>query len=162
MAVAEIIGAAVGVLLLVIVAYLLVGGTLSMAETVATAQKDLTSLQEARLRTSIDITYPDFDDGANILKFNISNNGNEMISDLPHMDIFSFNETNGYTYYTYDSYQLGNPGNWSITGFEHDYIHAKELDPGVSMSVNITYLPDNKPISFQVTTSNGVSALSSV
>jgi flagellar protein FlaF len=159
MAVAEIIGAAIGVLLLVVVAYLLVGGTLTAAETMATAQKDITLLHETRLRTSINISYYAFE-GADKLKFNITNNGNEMVSDLPQMDVFSFDETNGYTHYTYDSYDLGNPGNWSVAGFENDYIHAKELDPGVTMSVNITY--SIKPTSIQVTTSNGVSAVSIV
>jgi len=53
MAVSEIIGAAVGILLLVIVAYVIVGGTLTAGETIATAQKDLTLQNEARLRTSI-------------------------------------------------------------------------------------------------------------
>ncbi len=42
MAVAELIGATVGVIILVLVAYVLVGSTLSTAQTVAEAQKDLT------------------------------------------------------------------------------------------------------------------------
>jgi len=163
MAVAELIGAAIGVLLLVTVAYLLVGGTLSTAETVVTAQKDLTLLQEARLRTGIMISHIETIQGTD-LKFNVTNNGNEIINDLPHLDVYSFNKTKGdtygYTHYTYDRYNLGDPGNWSITAFENDNIHANELDPGVNMSIRVIYI--NKPDSIQVTTSNGVSAISSV
>ena len=49
MAVAEIIGAAVGVLLLIIVAYIVVGSTLTTAETVSFAQKDLTLQQRSAI-----------------------------------------------------------------------------------------------------------------
>jgi len=161
MAAAEIVGAAIGVLLLVVVAYMLVAGTLTMAETVVTAQKDVTLMQEARLRTSITITDSKIDDTANTLKINITNNGNEMVSDLPHMDIFSFNTTNGqgYTHYTYDRYNLGNSGNWSIAGFTNDYIHAGQLDSGVNMTVVVTFYSDSRPDSIQVTTNNGISAI---
>lgn len=166
MAVAEIIGAAIGVLLLVVVAYLLVGGTLSAAETVGTAQKDLTLLNEARMRTSITISVPKVDDTTNTLTFNITNTGSEIVSDLPHVDVFSFNKTNGasygYTHYTYDKYNLRNPGNWSITAFENDFIHAKQLDSGVNMTVEAIVYLDSRPDAIQVTTSNGVSASSSV
>ena len=153
-----------GVLLLVVVAYLLVGGTLTTAETVVTAQKDITLMQEARLRTSIIITDPKIDDNTNTLNFNITNNGNEMVSDLPHMDVFSFNTTTGasygYTHYTYDRYNLGGSGNWSIAGFENDYIHAKQLDSGVNMTIITTFYADSRPDHIQVTTGNGVSAVS--
>ena len=56
MAVAELIGAAIGVLLLVMVAYLLVGSTLSTAELMVTAQKDVTLQQESRMHTLFSIT----------------------------------------------------------------------------------------------------------
>ncbi len=58
MAVADLIGAAVGVLLLVLVAYILVGSTLSTAEIVSNAQKDLTLHDEARLHTDFIIYEP--------------------------------------------------------------------------------------------------------
>ena len=70
MAVAEIIGAAIGVLLLVVVAYLLVGGTLNAAETVGNAQKDLTLLNEARMRTSITISDTEIIDPNLNLRYN--------------------------------------------------------------------------------------------
>jgi archaeal flagellar protein FlaF len=160
MAVAEIIGAAIGVLLLVIVAYLLVGGTLSTAETVVTAQKDMTLLQETRMRTSIIVT-DEQPDANNNLNFSITNNGEEAISDLPHMDIFSFNTARGYTHYTYDSENTGAPYTWQIIRFENDYIHTSELDPGVKLWIKANVPTGETPVkSFQVITGNGVSAVS--
>jgi len=163
MAVAEIIGAAVGVLLLVVVAYLLVGGTLSTAETVVMAQKDVTLLQESRLRTNIDITDHTFN--ANTLNFNITNIGSETVTNLPHMDVFSYNRTYGYSHYQYDSTRLMGEGFWyvPVDGFENDFIHAEQLDPGVKMWVVLTFSSSEtpeypKPDSIQVTTSNGISA----
>ena len=58
MAVAGIIAAAVGVILLIIVAYIVVGATISAAETVTSAQKDVTLQNEMRLGTAVVITDP--------------------------------------------------------------------------------------------------------
>ncbi|MEI7858024.1 MAG: hypothetical protein WCH85_11055 [Methanomicrobiales archaeon] len=97
MAVAEIIGAAIGVLLLVIVAYMLVGSVLTTAEVVTTAQKDLTLHDEIRLRTAFtisDTSSPDTN-----FTYKISNNGTEIISDFKHMDVL-VKDTGG-VYYLY-------------------------------------------------------------
>ena len=160
MAVAEIIGAAIGVLLLVVVAYLLVGGTLSAAETVVTAQKDMTLMSEARLRTSITISDVVID-GTN-LSFSITNNGNEVVTDLPHMDIFSYNRTNGYTQYTYDSQALRTEGTWYVVTFEKDYIHARQLDPGVTLKGIAVLEAGDIPVDIRAITSNGVSASAAI
>jgi len=160
LAVAEIIGAAIGVLLLVVVAYLLVGGTLTAAETVMNAQKDMTLLNEARLKTSIEVN--DIEQVSNTsLNFSISNNGDETITDLPHMDVFSFDNTNGYVHYTYSS-GSGITDTWQIIRFENDHIHAKELDPGVKMWIQVNFPSGVTPRIIQVTTNNGVSAVSSL
>lgn len=161
MAVAELIGAAIGVLLLVVVAYLLVGGTLTTAETVMTAQKDVTLLLESRMRTSIDIPQVDPIDGSN-LNFSVTNNGNELITDLPHMDVFSYDATNGYTHYVYDGTKSGAEGTWSVTRFETDAIHAGELDPGDTMRIRAVFPSGATPVRVQVTTGNGVSAMATV
>lgn len=170
MAVAEIIGAAIGVLLLVIVAYMLVGGTLTAAETVVTAQKDITLMQETRLRT--DLTILDHTLNGSHLDFHIMNTGTETISDLPHMDVFSYNKTDpykGYYRFSYDKTRSGTEGTWYIpeNGFENDYIHTGQLDPNVTMWIVMTpssseplYYP--KPDHIQVITSNGISAESDV
>lgn len=157
MAVAEIIGSAVGVLLLVIVAYLLVGGTIATAETVVAAQKDMTLLQEMRLRTHITIDSVTSNDTA--ITFSITNDGDETISGLSKIDVFSFNSTNhDYIHYKYDDAKTSAEETWFETSFENDVVHANQLDPGVTMhGVAILYGGD-KPHNIRIITSNGVSA----
>jgi archaeal flagellar protein FlaF len=154
MAVAEIIGAAIGVLLLVVVAYLLVGGTLTAAETVANAQKDLTLINEARLRTSI--TISDQKISGSRVYFNVTNTGNEVISDFIHADMYSYNNSLlGYQTYKYDRYNFGTKGNWTITRFENDYIHPNQLDPGEKMWCEAVFIGAN-PVWIKMVTGNGV------
>lgn len=157
MAVAEIIGAAVGVLLLVIVAYLLVGGTLSTAETVVTAQKDMTLIQESRLRTHISIESATIS-GPNIT-FSITNDGDEPILDLSHIDIFSYNSTNkDYIHYKYDDAKKVTQETWFDISFDNAVIHAGQLDPGVTMhGVAVVYEGD-VPHNIRIITPNGISA----
>lgn len=170
MAVAEIIGSAVGVLLLVIVAYLLVGGTLSTAETVVAAQKDITLLQEARLGTKIEISEISTNvDG--LLNFSISNTGTTSITDLEHMDIMLYDSTVGYTNYKYVKNFAVPPESldpnllqeyrWTDVTYINDNIHSRQLDPGTTMTVEVK-LPANaeRPTNLQVITSNGISATS--
>lgn len=158
MAVAEIIGAAIGVMLLVVVAYMLVGSVLTTADVVTTAQKDLTLQQEARLGTRIYIDKADASIQGQGLNFSVKNTGNEVISDFNHMDVYSWDGTAAeYQRYTYDKYLLGTPGNWSIVRFDSDIIHPNQLDPGEKMWIWTTFT-GNSPKWFQVTTSNGVNA----
>jgi len=155
MAVAEIIGAAIGVLLLVVVAYILVGGTLSAAETVANAQKDITLQNEASMGTLITITEKKIVGGRII--FNVTNAGNEIISDYSHMDIFSYNNSPslGYQHFRYDSENLGVPGTWTITYYGSDYVHPTQMDPGENIGCEAVFSGIN-PVWLEVVTSNGV------
>jgi flagellar protein FlaF len=162
MAVAEIIGAAIGIMLLVIVAYILVGSVLTTAEVVTNAQKDITLQQEARLRT--DISF--FPSSAQIfsdiqepnLIFCLNNTGNEVIRDFTHVDVFTTNEAE-LQRYTYDSYfdftASGAAKYWSISRFDRDFVHPGMLDPGEAVWINATYV-GNKPTTVLVSTSNGV------
>jgi flagellar protein FlaF len=156
MAAGELIGAAIGALILVIIAYVLVGSVLSTAVTVANAQKDLTLQDEARLGTRISITSKEIQ-GDNI-SFSVSNNGTEVINDFTHMDILSSNSSYDLQYYLYDPTRSGAPGTWSVNGFDPvTSSYAGELDPGQTMSCNATYT-GNPPTWFQITTGNGVYA----
>ena len=160
MAVAEIIGAAVGVLLLIIVAYVIVGGTLSAGETIASAQKDLAQLSEARLRTSIILNKTETNLAGQGLNFSVTNSGNEVIGDFSHMDILvcTGGETGGYQHLTFDKGTCGTEGTWCINGdIVPDTIHPKQLDPGEKMWVWATFTGAN-PVWFQVTTGNGINA----
>ena len=157
MAVAEIIGAAVGVLLLVIVAYLLVGGTLSTAETVVAAQKDITQIQEMRLRTHI--TIDSATHNATAITFSITNTGDETISDLSKIDIFSYNETRSeYIHYRYNAAKTYAEQTWYDTSFENDVVHASQLDPGVTMHGEAILMSGDRPYNIRIITPNGISA----
>lgn len=160
MAGAEIIGAAIGVLLLVLVGYIMVGSTLSSAEIVASAQKDLTMQNEARLRTAIEITA--WDHPSSNIFFNVSNQGDETISDFSHMDVYlSLDSTNPPTRYQFGD---GTGGTWNITHIVIDsthpeIIHPTILDPGERMQVKIE-LPAAPPsaVPVKIVTNNGVTA----
>ena len=106
MAVAGIIAAAVGVMLLIVVGYVVVGATITTAETVTNAQKDVTLQNEMRLGTAIVITDPQ-QSSSNITS-NVTNTGTEIISDFRHMDVIVYDTgSNEYQVCTYDA--SGNP-----------------------------------------------------
>jgi flagellar protein FlaF len=153
MAVAELIGATVGVIILVLVAYILVGSTLSTAQTVAEAQKDLTLMDESRIRTDIAISNPS--GNGDMFTFDINNTGSEVISDFTHMDLLVNNGTADYAEYTYTKTFTGVPGTWTIDSFNQN-LHPGELDPGETISCNATAYAGDPPVWFQVTTGNGV------
>jgi archaeal flagellar protein FlaF len=161
MAVAEIIGAAIGILLLVAVAYLLVGGTLSTAEIVVNAQKDVALQSEVRLKTDISMIKSDMSitgSGPKGLNFSITNTGNEIISDFEHTDVYTYNNIdNGYQHYRYDKYKTGNAGNWTVLRIDNDYIHPNQLDPGEKAWIMATFSGTN-PVWVQFATNNGVYA----
>ena len=159
MAVAEIIGAAVGVMLLVIVSYMLVGSVLTTAEVVTSAQNDFTLLQEARLGTGISVTKSSAE--TNItgqeIKFNVTNTGNVAIADFTHMDLYMWDGSSS-GHYTYSPSCTSLPaGTWCNLAILPDTIHPNQLDPGEKMWIAATFT-GNRPIWFQVTTGNGVNA----
>lgn len=157
MAVAEIIGAAIGVMLLVIVAYMLVGSVLTTAEVVSTAQKDLTLQNEAQLKTSINVNKTEASITGNGFNFSVMNTGNEIISDFNHTDIYTWDGSESeYQHYTYST-SCGTNNHWCKKMIVPDTIHPNQLDPGEKMWIWATFTGGN-PIWFQVTTSNGVNA----
>jgi len=157
MAVADLIGAAVGVILLVIVAYLLVGSVLSTAQIVSSAQKSATLLQEQQLKTDFTISNATMIDTSDF-NCTISNTGNEVISDFTNMDVIVYDSgSNTYNLYPYSSSTVGNPGTWTIINQGHDVIHQLELDPGNSYIIEVM-TTGSSPAWFQVTTGNGVYA----
>jgi archaeal flagellar protein FlaF len=154
MAVAGIIAAAVGVMLLIVVGYVVVGATITTAETVTNAQKDVTLQNEMRLGTAIVITDP-LKSSSNITS-NITNTGTEIISDFRHMDVIVYDTgSNEYQVCTYAT--SGSPGTWDITNRYQDFIHPSELDPGETYQILVA-TRGSSPSWFQITTSNGVYA----
>jgi archaeal flagellar protein FlaF len=158
MAVSEIIGAAVGVILLVVVAYVVVGSTLFAAETMADTQKDLTIQQEARLRTAFVITDAfNATTDSYIIHANITNTGTEIISDFKHMDVIVYDiQKNDYRICSYDATDIS-PGHWRFIPLPDEFIHPNELDPGELYQIQI-YTQGDQPKWFQMTTANGVYA----
>lgn len=158
MAVSEIIGAAVGVILLIIVAYVIVSGTLIAGETMANSQKDLTLLQESRMRTSIALSG--IEQNKSIIFANITNTGTEIIGDFKHMDVLVY-DSDLSDHYRIFPYAPGGvpetPLAWGIDNRHGEFIHPNQLDPGEVYRIRINSAGDN-PGWFQITTANGVYA----
>ena len=162
MAVAEIIGSAIGTMLLIVVAYLLVGSVLNTAEVVTNAQRDITLLQSAMLNTDIQIAYEGID-GQPLnpaLNFTVTNTGNQVISDFDHATIFSYTTADpGYKPYVFKKVNTLSDGTWTVVRIEKDYVHPNQLDPGETMWVLAYYTPGaTNPVWFEFCTNNGVYA----
>ncbi len=158
MAVSEIIGAAVGVILLVVVAYVVVGSTLYAAETVTTAQKDLTIQQESRMRTAFSVSHAVRN--SSTIHANITNTGSEIIGDFKHMDVLVYDSDytdHEYTMYPYKRDDFVTPGTWGIESRYGEFIHPYELDPGETYRIQVN-TAGTTPGWFQVTAANGVYA----
>lgn len=147
-----------GVILLVIVAYVVVSGTLFAGETMANTQKDITLLQEARLRTALSLTdLVNSTSQPYIVSANITNTGTEIIGDFKHMDVIVYDNEDGvYEVCSYNQ-DLDTRGHWKITDYYGEFIHPGELDPGEVYQIQITTVA-NVPKWFQITTANGVYA----
>jgi flagellar protein FlaF len=154
-AVGELIGAAIGILLLVIVAYVLIGSTISTAEIVASAQRDLMIMHEARFRTGITVTNAT--SGVKDLEYNVTfmvnNTGSEIIPSLNTMDVFITWPTGAPVWYKFGD---GSTGTWKAIEISPDVIHPNQLDPGESLTGVVEYLGDTKPTQIQIVTGNGV------
>jgi len=156
MAAAGIIGTAVGVILLIVVAYVVVGATLTAAETVTNAQKDVTLQNQMRIGTAF--TISDQIHNSSIIYTNVTNTGTEIIRDFNHMDILLYNnESDTYQTCIYTTTIRGTQCTWEISEYYQDYIHPSELDPGEKYQFRIS-TGDFAPDWFQITTGNGVYA----
>ena len=87
MAVGELIGAVVGLILIIVTAYILVGSTISTVEITTFAQKDMVQTQEIRLDTSIILNQTSIDSENKTLNFTVVNTGTTPIIDLKDMDV---------------------------------------------------------------------------
>lgn len=161
MAVAEIIGAAIGTMLLIIVAYLLVGNVLTTAEVVSNAQKDITLLQASRLNTDVSVEYVEID-GYNTtpaLNFTVTNTGNQIITDFEHATVFSYTAgEHAFHQYSFDKNGASTAGTWRLVRIEKDSIHPNQLDPGEKLWALAYFTPDSQPSWFEFCTNNGVYA----
>jgi len=161
---ADVIEAAIGITLLLIVSYVVLGSITTAANTVSNAQKDMISLQEERLDTNIMVTYSDYDELVpHQMWFRIKNTGNTKINytelnmviitqDLPPPTIYINNIGNGV---------IGSSpvGTWRFDGIHRDesdhdeLVNLNEWDPGEFLYGWISMTPH--PTEFHVFTPNG-------
>ena len=90
MAGADVIEAAIGITLLLIVSYVVLGGITTAGDMVSTAKKDMTLMQEERLGTSITIADYHYDIIAGPIyeiHFRVLNNGNQVIRNIDKMNL---------------------------------------------------------------------------
>ena len=152
MGTASLIASAVGILLLVVTAYVLVGGTIMIAEVVTLAQQDSFHAGETRMRTAISITNTRVNLTSSTLSFDIRNTGGEIIDDFDHMDIFV--ASSGVPL----RYPKGSgEGTWSLWSIEPDEIHPLQLDPDEVAVIAVAYT-GTPPTWVKASTSTGVSA----
>jgi archaeal flagellar protein FlaF len=150
MATASLIATAISILLLVVTAYVLIGGTITTAEIVTTAQSDSAKHHEIRLRTSITVTDTSIETNTSTLSVDVKNTGSETIGDFEHMDVYLM--TDGVpAYYPYGT----GDGKWSIQSIIPDEIHPGQLDPEETVRISIRYT-DPAPTWVKIATNDGV------
>ncbi|WP_332449532.1 flagellar protein FlaF [Methanoculleus sp.] len=146
MSAGPLVASGIGILLLVVTAYVLVGGTLATTEVMVEAQNNLAVHQETRMRTAIAIQNTTIADQT--LRVEVKNTGSEPIFDIPSVDVYL--QSGGVPVYI--PY-----GNWSNEGITPDEIHPGGLDPGETLTLAVEFAaPD--PTWVQVVTPNGVSS----
>jgi archaeal flagellar protein FlaF len=146
MAFASVLTSAIGILLLIITAYVLVGGTLATTETVVNAQTDMAALHVKMLGTSIKIESTNVS-GPATLDISVRNTGSEPIIDLVHMDVLLMSAGTPPVLYTKDS-------GWRLDSISPDTVHPQQWDPGEVLNMTVTYTGAG-PDWVQVTTGNG-------
>ena len=148
MAGAIIIACAIGVLLLVLIGYVLVGSILASPDMIASAQKDMTIKKEEQVNTAIQISNAKWNDkpGKDLLMFDLKNTGTAPIGDFNHTDMF-ISLYPDYIPVRYSFCGVASGGitgygalkTWGYTTITPDTTHPFMLDPGETMAVNITF-----------------------
>ncbi|HDS64015.1 MAG TPA: hypothetical protein ENN52_07850 [Methanofollis liminatans] len=151
MSAGSLIASAVAIIMIVVAAYAVIGGTLVTAEVVAGAQSDQVRQQEARLHTAIAIVGHTLDAGASTLYLDVENTGSETILAFDQMAVFTLAGGSAPVYYAYGE----GSGTWSWLSIEPDTVHPHALDPGEVMNISVRYA-GGAPEWAQVTTPNGV------
>ena len=149
MAFASVLASAVGILLLIITAYVLVGGTLTTTQTVANAQADMTAIHVRMLGTAIQIENTNIS-GPGRLDVSILNTGTEQVTDLAHMDVLVQTAGSAPVLKTKDT-------GWTMVSLSPDTVHPNQWDPGELLNITVVF-SDPAPDWVQVTTANGAFA----
>lgn len=152
MSAGPLVASGIGILLLIVTAYVLIGGTLSTTEVMVEAQTNLARYQETRMRTAIEIQSAEIT--KNTLHIQVKNTGSEPVVDIQLIDVY-LHIGNAPVYVPYN---VGDVNYWSNMGIDPDHIHPRELDPGETLTLRITHEKDAQPTWVQVVTPNGVSS----
>ena len=147
MAAATLIASAVGILILIVTAYVVIGGTVALVEQGAQSQKDLVDRQVERLHTGVEIAGASSDDATKQVFLDVENAGQETIPDPGGMGVLLMH-TGEPVYYTNSS------GSWWYR-ISPDLIHPNQLDPDEVMNISVTYTRE-EPTWVKVVTGNGV------
>jgi flagellar protein FlaF len=153
MGLGSLIASAVAIILLVITAYVIIGGTIATAEIVSLAQEEQAHTIQKAMRTSIDIVDVEVDAGASVMYVEVYNAGTEIIADFDSMDVFVIYNAEPW----YISPGTG-PGTWSPGAIVPDIVHPGQLDPEETVNISVAYAGGVPPAWVQVTTGNGVCA----
>lgn len=139
MAVGELIGSAIGAMLLIYIAYVLVGGMLMTVETATLTQTELSHLQDDRLRTGIEVTA--HSQGGGTVMVTLNNTGSVVVGNFTHMDLYLGNGTAVPLLYHHSS--AGADPAWSELGISAggapERVHIGELDPGEALEMAAPY-----------------------
>jgi len=154
MAAASLVSTALGIIIILITAYVLAGSTLALTETVTTAQKDMTELQAKILGTSFRIEDPP-SNLTSPLTISLYNTGNEPIADFENMDVYLLFAGKGPVLY---KYRLTSDEGWWDYVPPIGSVYPSQWDPGEKMTISITYFESSLPEEIKVTTPNGISA----
>jgi flagellar protein FlaF len=151
MGLGSLIASAVAIILLVITAYVIIGGTITTAEVVALAQAEQAHTIQKAMRTSIEIVDMQVNANASEMYVDVYNAGSEIIADFDTMDVFVIYDAEP----QYLSPGTG-PGTWASGTITPDSVHPGQLDPEETMQLTIAYAGGSPPTWVQVTTGNGV------
>jgi flagellar protein FlaF len=150
-AAASLVATAIGIVLLIVTAYVLVGGTLTATETLMNAQSEMTSARTRMLGTSVRITG--WNGTVNPLLLDVENTGSESIMDLEFMDIFLLQDG---TPVRYSYTESGVTGSWSRASISPDLVHPGQWDPNETLHIQVSYEAGSPvPVWAEVVTGNG-------
>lgn len=154
MAFASIISSAIGIILLIITAYVLVGGVLTTTQIAMNAQSDMTAVHMKMLGTAIEVDSTSVENSTpNVIYLNLLNSGSEPV-DMTQVDVFL--EVPGTAPLKIP--EGSGAGTWSIISPDPDIIQWR---PTEVLNMSIEY-GGSYPVVVHLTTGNGISAFSRI
>jgi len=157
MAAASLIATALGIVLILLTAYFLAGGALSAIAVVSDAQKDMTALQVKMLGTSMEINSSTIPNDSNVT-IQILNNGRESIRDFKYMEIYLYDSSQGWSFFSYSTPPPPpSTGHWTRESITPDNVYPNQWDPGELLTIIVSY-SGIAPNYAKIVTSNGIIA----